>query len=161
MDAVVRPARPDDRVGMRFDELPADWSDLPLTDPDLAAGVVDLFAREEGRLSREILLLMCDSAGLLVQPACIGGVPRRPGSGRVQEGLQELLRVLGGGRGSVVVALCRPGASREDADDRAWVQELWWAALEEEVPVLGGYLATPGRVRRLADPPGGWARHAG
>lgn len=45
---------------MRFDELPENWTSLPLDDGPLAAGVIDLIVGHHDRLRDTLLLLPCD-----------------------------------------------------------------------------------------------------
>ena len=45
---------------MNFDELPQDWTRLPLDDAPLAAGVIDLILGHADRLRNSMLLLPCD-----------------------------------------------------------------------------------------------------
>lgn len=45
---------------MRFDELPENWTTLPLDDAPLAAGVIDLIADYRARLNNSLLILPCD-----------------------------------------------------------------------------------------------------
>ncbi|NLE99095.1 MAG: hypothetical protein GX596_14075 [Propionibacterium sp.] len=62
---------------MSFEDLPEKWDHLPLTDPRLAADVVDLFLSNSDRLEDSLLILMLDDAHRLLQPAVMGGVPWR------------------------------------------------------------------------------------
>ena len=45
---------------MRFDELPENWSRLPLDDAPLAAGVIDLVIDHGDRQRHTLLILPCD-----------------------------------------------------------------------------------------------------
>lgn len=45
---------------MRFEELPENWTSLPLDDAPLAAGVIDLVIGHRDRLRDTLLLLPCD-----------------------------------------------------------------------------------------------------
>lgn len=45
---------------MRFDDLPENWTTLPLDDGPLAAGVIDLVVGFRDRLCDTMLLLPCD-----------------------------------------------------------------------------------------------------
>lgn len=45
---------------MRFEDLPENWTTLPLDDGPLAAGVVDLVVGSRDRLRDTMLLLPCD-----------------------------------------------------------------------------------------------------
>lgn len=45
---------------MKFDELPENWTRLPLDDAPLAAGVIDLILGHADRLRNSMLILPCD-----------------------------------------------------------------------------------------------------
>ena len=45
---------------MRFEQLPENWSTLPLDDAPLAAGVIDLVIGHHDRLRDTMLILPCD-----------------------------------------------------------------------------------------------------
>ncbi|MDV8002586.1 hypothetical protein [Rhodococcus sp. IEGM 1408] len=45
---------------MKFDELPENWTHLPLDDAPLAAGVIDLILGYADRLRNSMLVLPCD-----------------------------------------------------------------------------------------------------
>lgn len=58
---------------MKFDELPADWTRLPLDDAPLAAGVIDLILGHADRLRNSMLVLPCDQYDLgLPAPLVVG-----------------------------------------------------------------------------------------
>lgn len=45
---------------MRFENLPPNWTTLPLDDAPLAAGVIDLLTGYQDRLLNSLLILPCD-----------------------------------------------------------------------------------------------------
>ncbi len=49
--------------GMSFEDLPRDWAQRPLTDPDIFEDVVDLVTREKSRAAGAIMLLLCHPDG--------------------------------------------------------------------------------------------------
>lgn len=60
---------------MNFDELPENWTSLPLDDASLAAGVVDLVLGHRDRMNDSLLILPCDEYDVgLPTPIVIGGV---------------------------------------------------------------------------------------
>lgn len=60
---------------MRFEELPENWTTLPLDDAPLSAGVIDLVLGYRDRLNDSLLVLPCDQSDIaLPAPAVIGGV---------------------------------------------------------------------------------------
>lgn len=46
---------------MRFENLPPNWTTLPLDDAPLAAGVIDLLTGYQDRLLNSLLILPCDN----------------------------------------------------------------------------------------------------
>ena len=58
---------------MTFEDLPHNWSDLPLTDPVLAADVVDLALGYWDRLRNSMLVLLCGEDMRVLQPCIIEG----------------------------------------------------------------------------------------
>lgn len=60
---------------MSFQDLPGNWSDYPITHPERAADVVDLFLETRDRQQNCLLVLICDEDGYLLQPVSIDRVP--------------------------------------------------------------------------------------
>lgn len=60
---------------MRFDDLPENWTTLPLDDALLAAGVIDLIVGYRDRLHNSLLILPCDEYDVgLRAPMVVGDV---------------------------------------------------------------------------------------
>lgn len=60
---------------MRFEELPENWTTLPLDDAPLASGVIDLVLGDRERRADSVLVLPCDQSDVaLPAPAVIGHV---------------------------------------------------------------------------------------
>lgn len=58
---------------MRFEELPQNWTRLPLDDAPLAAGVIDLILSHADRVRNSMLVLPCDQNDVgLPAPLVIG-----------------------------------------------------------------------------------------
>lgn len=58
---------------MRFEELPENWTQLPLDDAPLAAGVIDLVISGTDRRRNSLLLLPCDEYDVaLPSPLVVG-----------------------------------------------------------------------------------------
>ncbi|MEW1955278.1 hypothetical protein [Terrabacter sp. NPDC080008] len=108
---------------MRFEELPRDWAQRPVTDPEVFEGVVDLIATDRSRSEGATWLLLCHPNGRLLQPICVPDEPRRVDVGRVLEGVGRLLgEVSGQDVHDVVMVIARPGrltATPRDHDLRA------------------------------------------
>lgn len=59
---------------MRFEDLPENWTTLPLDDAPLAAGVIDLVIGYADRLHDSLLVLPCDDHDVaLPTPILVGG----------------------------------------------------------------------------------------
>ena len=93
---------------MRFDELPRDWAQRPITDPDVFEGVVDLIVTEQSRSDGATYLLLCHPNRRLLQPICLPDEPRRVDVGQVLEGVALLL-----------TEVCAPRRARRRHGDRA------------------------------------------
>ena len=62
---------------MDYASLPPDWPTRPLTDPEIAAAVVDLCTPVRDRHSSMLGMLLCHPNGRLMQPVLVTDVPRR------------------------------------------------------------------------------------
>ena len=62
---------------MTFENLPNNWSELALTDPLLAADVVDLALGYHDRHLNSMLVLLCDDDMRVSQPCIIEGLDWR------------------------------------------------------------------------------------
>lgn len=104
---------------MRFDELPKDWAQRPITDPEVFEGVVDLIATDRSRSEGATYLLLCHENGRLMQPVCLPDEPRRVDVGQVLDGVRLLLtEVSRHGVRDVVVVIARPGRLTPTPRDR-------------------------------------------
>ncbi|HMT51534.1 MAG TPA: hypothetical protein PKC36_15445, partial [Dietzia sp.] len=60
---------------MRFDDLPENWTSLPLDDAPLASGVIDLVIGYRDRQRDTMLILPCDQHDVAVpRPILIGEI---------------------------------------------------------------------------------------
>lgn len=135
---------------MSFHDLPHDWHSKPLSDPTLAADVVDLVVRESDRVTGCLSILLCDDTHRLLQPITITdldlAVPhpreyRRPFDLIVGQFAERL--------GGVVVAIGRPRGQVPDDQARAWHEAAIAGCREHDVLLLGTYLATQHAVVEL------------
>jgi hypothetical protein len=78
--------------GMRFDDLPSDWAQRPITDHDLFEGVIDLVVTDRSRAAGTLHVLLCHANGRLMQQVSIGEHPDDPAE--VMRGLSTLLTNL-------------------------------------------------------------------
>ena len=136
---------------MDYTALPRDWAHRPLTDPDLTAGVLDLFIPERDRHDGTIVMLLCHDSGRLMQPVLVNDVPPRLPSPEKTRTWDGLLHAAAGCRASVVLAV---GArrSRLTTDVVAWVDAARTSCAAANVPLLGIYLASRDGVEFLHVP---------
>lgn len=59
---------------MSFEDLPAGWATLSLTNSAIAVDVVDLFLKTSDRIHNSALLLVCDEDGRAMQPLVINDI---------------------------------------------------------------------------------------
>ncbi|GAA3715823.1 hypothetical protein GCM10022399_35530 [Terrabacter ginsenosidimutans] len=104
---------------MRFDELPRDWAQRPITDPEVFEGVVDLIVTEQSRSEGATYLLLCHPNLHLLQPICLPDEPRRVDVGEVLDGVRLLLtEVSRHDVHDVVMVIARPGHVTPTPRDR-------------------------------------------
>src|SRR5262245_3421151 len=108
---------------MRFADLPNDWAQRPITDPEILEGVVDLIATEESRFEGVTYVLLCHENQRLLQPICLPDEPRQMDPYEVLEGLTKLLaEAARHDVRDVVMVIARPGQAvptPRDHDRRA------------------------------------------
>lgn len=138
---------------MTFYDLPPDWHARALTDPTLAADVVDLVVRESDREGGCLALLMCDASGRMVQPVVLTEMQQCPPDQR-RDTLDICLGGVADALGAVVVAVGRPRGCVPDDEARAWHEAVIAGCRAHEVTLLGTYLATPHAVVEMPLWPG-------
>lgn len=114
---------------MRFENLPHNWTTLPLDDAPLAAGVIDLMVGYRDRLNNSLLILPCDEYDRgLPAPIMLGGTDwSEPASDR-RESLTFLPELPAGG---FVMAL----SSRRRLPDR--LVRGWLRTVEDTLDASG------------------------
>jgi hypothetical protein len=132
---------------MSFDDLPENWSDLPLDSPGLGADVADLVVGLADRESGCIGLLLTDADRVLVQPMVVGEVPADGGDESVAGRLDTVLRLVRELGGALGFVRGRPGSVLLTDADRRWHEAVLTACRRHEVPLFGAWLATPSGVR--------------
>lgn len=144
---------------MRFDELPENWTRLPLDDAPLAAGVIDLILSRADRVRNSLLVLPCDQYDVgLPAPLVVGETDWSETYAERRRGLAVLPQLPAAG---FVVAL----SSRYRLPDR--MARGWLRAVEDElddsgqallafgvadassVEIVGGRAAGNGSLRAL------------
>lgn len=132
---------------MSFQDLPADWAQRPITDPDVFEGVVDLIVADRARREGSTYVLLCHEGGRLMQPLCLPDEPRTADVGRVQSGLTRLFtEAASEGVHDVVLVIGRPGdpaPTPRDHDLRAAFES---ACRSAGVRLLGVAIAAPEAV---------------
>ena len=114
---------------MNFDELPENWTTLPLDDAPLATGVIDLVLGHRDRINDSLLILPCDEYdAALPTPIVMGGVRWTESYAGRRAGLTFLPDVPAPG---FVVAL----SSRRKLPDR--VVRGWLRTFEDLLDVSG------------------------
>ncbi|TQN48326.1 hypothetical protein FHX52_1457 [Humibacillus xanthopallidus] len=130
--------------GMSFQDLPADWAQRPITDPDVFEGVIDLIVTDQARCEGSTYVLLCHEGGRLMQPICLPDEPHTVDVVRVQDGLTRLFtEAAGEGVHDVVMAIARPGRpdpTPRDHDLRVAFEE---ACSASGVRLLGVAIAAP------------------
>lgn len=104
---------------MGFENLPENWTEIPLTEPAFVADVLDMCVFQRDRHRGALVLLICDEDARLVQPFVVEDPPaglddvdrRRP---------FEVAAEAMGGVGSLLVAIARNDGLSVTDDDRAW-----------------------------------------
>lgn len=129
--------------GMTYEQLPPDWPTRPLTDPDLAADVVDLVVRESDRATGCLSILLCDDTHRMIQPISITDLGLvAPDRGEYGRPFDLIVGQFAERLGGVVVAIGRPRGHEPDDEARAWHEAAIAGCREHAVPLLGTYLAT-------------------
>lgn len=135
---------------MRFESLPRDWAQRPVTDPDVFEGVIDLVASEQSRAEGAIHVLLCHPTGRLFHPMSIGEHPSDPAE--VMRGLTALLRqVVRLDVRHVVIAVARPGDPEPNEHDHALRAAFAGACRLAGVELIGAAVAGTGDVRSLPE----------
>ena len=137
---------------MSFEDLPADWAQRPITDPDVFEGVVDLIVGEQARRRGSTYVLLCHEGGRLMQPICLPDEQAPVDAGDVQDGLTRLLaEVASNGVHDVVMVIARPGQPGPTARDHDLRRAFEAACGSSGVTAAGcGHRGT----RRRGDLPG-------
>lgn len=129
---------------MRFDELPRDWAQRPITDPDVFEGVVDLIVSEQARCEGSTYVLLCHEGGRLMQPICLPDEPHTVDVGQVLGGLTRLFtEAAGEGVHDVVMVIARPGRPVPTPRDRDLRAAFDGACRTAGVRLLGVAIAAP------------------
>lgn len=127
---------------MNFENLPADWPTIPLTDPDHIADVLDIFVGPSDRRVGSLLILICDEQRRPVQPVIINDIEAGvPGGDHLP--LARIAEEVADHNpdSTVLCAVARPGRTRVTKTDRLWAQTLD-RAFAGRLELLGVHLIT-------------------
>ncbi len=135
---------------MSFEDLPRDWAQRPLTDPDIFEDVVDLVTREKSRVAGAIMLLLCHPDGRLLQPIAIEDDTGPVALEVVDDGLRALLSgLVQHGMEHVVIVIARPGGVAVTEQDRHLKAVFEAACCAAGMELLGLAVAAPEGVVAL------------
>lgn len=130
--------------GMSFEQLPSTWPDQPLTDPGLAANVVDLMVSFGDRARGTLTVLLCGSddrfrSTVIVELPSPGPTPTE----LCETALGPIIEAVRTAPGTaLVLALGRSGSgSPTDADDQ-WATAARGNCAAAGIRLLGFYVAT-------------------
>jgi len=142
-------------VGMSFENLPKNWSESSLSDPTIAADVVDLCLNEGDRRLGLLKVIFCDE-----QDRFHGGVDielrDRLGQLHLDDCRTALKPVVAAVRArpeiGLLLALGRPGPEVWPPIDDAWAETTTAICAEAGIRLLAFYVATPDHIRRVEAP---------
>ena len=137
---------------MTFEDLPEDILNLPLTDPDLQADVIDLIMGMDVRHSGGVALMVCDELDRGLQPIVLSDVPDSADTTGLRQLLDLLLPMVGEDKGAVLIGRGRRRGLVPTDRDREWHQCAIDACRRHGVRLLGFHLATPQGVEGLPEP---------
>ncbi|HWO52214.1 MAG TPA: hypothetical protein VNN23_11490 [Ornithinibacter sp.] len=137
---------------MSFDDLPDNWSDLPLDTPGLAADVADLVVGHRDRLAGCIGLVITRPDLTMGQPAVIHDVDDTLQPEEFRPFLEQVCGMAAETGGAVLFVRGRDGSVLLTDSDRRWHQMAIDACRVCRVPLLEAFLATPAVVRSFPAP---------
>jgi hypothetical protein len=125
---------------MGFEDLPREWVDLPLDDPQLVGDVLDLVVSLQDRLDGGLALLVCDAEHRLVLPCVISDLDYLAPEHQRRRALRTVVDAIGV-EGSLVAAIAREDGLSITTDDHVWARAMW-RACDTDVELLGVYVVT-------------------
>lgn len=156
---------------MGFQDLPDDWPDQPLTDPQLLADVLDLVVMERDRRAGGLAVLICDGHRRLAVPVMISEPDDLASDEDRRNGLEAIAMAVrsfdlgddgGTGRPGIHLAIARRDGLSVTGSDRAW-QRAAAVVCADDIDLLGVHIVTSDGSRTLPPPehrPAGQARGA-
>jgi hypothetical protein len=133
---------------MTFLDLPDDWSQRPLTDPWLVAGVLDLVVSDDDRVAGGLAVLMCDEQARLLQPGIISDLDHETSEEERSTVLTSFVAMMSHVADSVIFALVRADGLSITPDDEVWARAARLAC-GDRVRLLGFHVVTRDGSRQL------------
>lgn len=131
---------------MSFEDLPQNWTDMPLSTPGLAVDVVDLVLKESDRAQRAMLLLPCDEHDVgYPTPIVIPDTDWFVGHDERREMLAALASL---GLPSVVAAVSAPQRLPAEVVER-WHTDFHAALTAANTRLIGFFTAWPNTVEQV------------
>ena len=136
---------------MRFEDLPRDWAQRPVTDPDVFDGVVDLIVTDRSRAHGATWALLCHGNGHLLQPVLLEHERPDADPAEVRHGLDRLLtEAARQGVLDVALVAARPGPAGPTPRDHELRAAFEAACRDAGVTLLAVAVAGDDDVRTLA-----------
>lgn len=136
---------------MTFNDLPPGWAERNVTDPDIFADAVDLFATLDSREQGCLYLLVCDHGGQVLQPVAIDqwNFDETP---MEQRRILEMLlgQVAAVGARHLVAIIARRGHPASTGNDHQLAHLLREVTTGHGIALDGLAIATPLGVRAHA-----------
>ena len=141
---------------MSFEDLPTDWAERPVTDPEITADVLDLIVRDADRVTGSVVAVIANEAGRVVQPVVVALPPEGVLPGEHHRFFDVVCRGIAsatgdGDRGGILAAVTRSGAPFVTGDDREWHDAAARSCTQHGVRLLGTWLVTRAVIRRIDD----------
>lgn len=134
---------------MTFEDLPPNWTELPLSTPNLAGDVVDLVLSESLRADNTMLMLPCDDQDIgLPTPIAMEDTDWFADASQRREMVQALAEI---GAPSAVIAVS--SSRRLPAEVvTTWHNEAHTAFAATSTRLIGFFCAWSGHVNQLPAP---------
>lgn len=142
---------------MSFANLPSDWETQPLTDPTLAADVVDLFFDLRSREAGTLLVVFSGPAFRILTPVAVDDAPLTCETDERAQFLGQIATVGSDlGATGALLALSTHAMPIDQRDDlvTAWVTAWTDALTATNLTNLGAFIATLQRVQLATSPTG-------
>ena len=137
---------------MTFEDLPDNWSDLPLDTPGLAADVADLVVGYRDRIGGCIGLVLTRADLTMAQPAVVSDLDDSVPPEQLGPFLGQLAAMVSEAGGALVFVRGRDGSVLLSDTDRRWHQLVLEVCRARGVRLVGAFLATPATVRSFPEP---------